>query len=211
MEAAREYEQDIEGDLWHISYSVEGASQSAAEQPGIEKTGELITSLSTGFVDSSIPDRGDLRPELIYNNSREGVSVLTRLLDELRDLKAGDEFWFVVAFVKLSGIQLLLQTFDELEKRGVRGRIITGTYLTFSEPGAFKRLMRYSNIETHVYNSEHAGLHVKSYFFIKRCVTTLVTGSSNLTQHALKNNMEWNVALSSTDPASTRIRYPFSR
>lgn len=202
MEAAREYEQDIEGDLWHISYSVEGASQSAAEQPGIEKTGELITSLSTGFVDSSIPDRGDLRPELVYNNSREGVSVLTRLLDELRDLKAGDEFWFVVAFVKLSGIQLLLQTFDELEKRGVRGRIITGTYLTFSEPGAFKRLMRYSNIETHVYNSEHAGLHVKSYFFIKRGVTTLVTGSSNLTQYALKNNMEWNVALSSTDQGS---------
>ena len=202
MEAAREYEQDVEGDLWHISYSVEGASQSAAEQPGIEKTGELITSLSTGFVDSSIPDRGDLRPELVYNNSREGVSVLTRLLDELRDLKAGDEFWFVVAFVKLSGIQLLLQTFDELEKRGVRGRIITGTYLTFSEPGAFKRLMRYSNIETHVYNSEHAGLHVKSYFFIKHGVTTLVTGSSNLTQYALKNNMEWNVALSSTDQGS---------
>lgn len=202
MEAAREYEQEIEGDLWHISYSVEGASHSADGRPDVEKTGELITSLSTGFVDSSIPDRGGLRPELVYNNSREGISVLTRLLDELRDLKAGDEFWFVVAFVKLSGIQLLLQTFDELEKRGVRGRIITGTYLTFSEPAAFKRLMRYSNIETRVYNSEHAGLHVKSYFFIKRGVTTLVTGSSNLTQYALKNNMEWNVALSSTGQGS---------
>lgn len=80
LEAAREYEQDIEGDLWHISYSVEGASQSAAEQPGIEKTGEFITSLSTGFVDSSIPDRGDLRPELVYNNSREGARFLRAFL-----------------------------------------------------------------------------------------------------------------------------------
>ena len=201
MEAAHEYEQDIEGDLWHISYSIEGSKDSAVG-PSPERTGELIASLSSGFVDSSIPERGGLGPELVYNNVREGVSVLTRLLDELRALQAGDEFWFVVAFVKLSGIQLLLQTFDELERRGVRGRIITGTYLTFSEPAAFKRLMRYSNIETHVYNSEHAGLHVKSYFFIKRGVTTLVTGSSNLTQYALKNNMEWNVALSSTDQGS---------
>ncbi len=160
---AAAYSQDLHGDTWRVSYSIEDyapdKSGAAAEQ-----TGELLVSLSSGFLDSNIPSRGGYKPELVYNNVNEGVSVLSRLLDELRSLREGDEFWFVVAFVKLSGIQLLLQTFDELERRGVRGRIITGTYLTFSEPRAFKRLMHYENIETRVYNSEHAGLHVKSYF-----------------------------------------------
>lgn len=198
---AAAYSQDLHGDTWRVSYSIEDyapdKSGAAAEQ-----TGELLVSLSSGFLDSNIPSRGGYKPELVYNNVNEGVSVLSRLLDELRSLREGDEFWFVVAFVKLSGIQLLLQTFDELERRGVQGRIITGTYLTFSEPRAFKRLMRYENIETRVYNSEHAGLHVKSYFFIRKGITTLVTGSSNLTQYALKNNMEWNVALCSTEQGS---------
>lgn len=195
------YSQDLHGDTWRVSYSIEDyapdKSGAAAEQ-----TGELLVSLSSGFLDSNILSRGGYKPELVYNNVNEGVSVLSRLLDELRSLREGDEFWFVVAFVKLSGIQLLLQTFDELERRGVRGRIITGTYLTFSEPRAFKCLMRYENIETRVYNSEHAGLHVKSYFFIRKGITTLVTGSSNLTQYALKNNMEWNVALCSMEQGS---------
>ena len=198
---AAAYSQDVQGDTWRVSYNVEDYSPESSESVA-EQTGELLVSLSSGFLDSTIPSRGGYRPELVYNNATEGVSVLSRLLDELRLLHEGDEFWFVVAFVKLSGIQLLLQTFDELEHRGVRGRIITGTYLTFSEPRAFKRLMRYKNIETRVYNSEHAGLHVKSYFFIRKGITTLVTGSSNLTQYALKNNMEWNVALSSTDQGS---------
>ena len=198
---AAAYSQNVQGDTWRVSYNVVDYSSEKSESVA-EQTGELLVSLSSGFLDSSIPSRGGYRPELVYNNVSEGVSVLSRLLDELRSLHEGDEFWFVVAFVKLSGIQLLLQTFDELERRGVRGRIITGTYLTFSEPRAFKRLMRYKNIETRVYNSEHAGLHVKSYFFIRRGITTLVTGSSNLTQYALKNNMEWNVALSSTDQGS---------
>lgn len=198
---AAAFKQDVRGDTWRVSYSIEDYSSERNDSTA-EQTGELLVSLSSGFLDSNIPARGGYRPELVYNNVNEGMSVLSRLLDELRSLREGDEFWFVVAFVKLSGIQLLLQTFDELERRGVRGRIITGTYLTFSEPQAFKRLMRYKNIETRVYNSEHAGLHVKSYFFIRRGITTLVTGSSNLTQYALKNNMEWNVALSSTDQGS---------
>ena len=194
-------DQELLGDNIKLSYTVTDLRPQASARDA-EKTGELLVSLSSGFVDSSIPSAGVYRPSLVYNDVEQGENVLTRILDELRELKEGDEFWFVVAFVKHSGVQLLIQAFDELEKRGVKGRILTGTYLAFSEPRGFKTLMRYPNIETRVFNSEHEGLHVKSYFFIKNGMTTLVTGSSNLTQTALTCNKEWNVALSSTESGS---------
>ena len=198
-EAALDHE--LLGNNIKLTYTVTDLRPQASQR-NVEKTGELLVSLSSGFVDSSIPPAGGLGPALVYNSAEKGESVLTRILDELRCLQAGDEFWFVVAFVKHSGVQLLIQAFDELERRGVKGRILTGTYLTFSEPRGLETLMRYPNIETRVYNAEHEGLHVKSYFFIKHGMTTLVTGSSNLTQTALSSNKEWNVALSSTDNGS---------
>lgn len=194
-------DQELLGNNVRLTYTVTDLRPQATPK-NVEKTGELLVSLSSGFVDSSIPPAGGFGPALVYNSAEKGESVLTRIIDELRGLKEGDEFWFVVAFVKHSGVQLLIQTFDELERRGVKGRILTGTYLTFSEPRGLATLMRYSNIETRVFNSAHEGLHVKSYFFIRDGMTTLVTGSSNLTQTALLSNKEWNVALSSTDSGS---------
>lgn len=194
MESAldKDFEQELDGDVWRVSYRVSGDLSSP-------EAGEFLTSVSSGLVDKDILSYGRFRPTLVYNDPSRGVTVLSRIIDELRQLVAGDEFWFTVAFVKHSGMELLLQTFDELGRKGVKGRILTGTYLTFSEPRAFKDLMRYPNIETHVYNAEYVGLHAKSYFFRHGGVTDLLTGSSNLTDSALNSNKEWNLAISSLE------------
>lgn len=192
-------DQELYGDVWRITYRAHDLRREEEASPVV---GDVFTSVSSGFVDAGIRSPSEFRPSLVYNDNREGVSVLSRLLDELHRLGPGDEFWFVVAFVKQSGLQLLIQALDAAQRRGVKGRIITGTYLTFSEPMAFRTILRYPNIEARVYNADFSGLHAKSYFFIRRDVTTLLTGSSNLTQYALKNNMEWNLALSSTQHGS---------
>jgi superfamily II DNA or RNA helicase/HKD family nuclease len=188
-------EYDSTQGVWRISYRASG-NMAAPEE------GEFLASVSSGLVDDKITARGDYRPSLVYNDDKAGVSVLSRLVQELDRLQDGDEFWFVVAFVKQSGLALLIQELDKLERRGVTGRVLTGTYLTFSEPMAFHTLMRYPNIETRIYNADFSGLHAKSYFFRHEGITDVLMGSSNLTQSALKGNKEWNLAVSSLQNGS---------
>lgn len=55
-----------------------------------------------------------------------------------------------VAFVTMSGITPLLEVFKDLEKRGVKGKILTTDYLVFSEPKAIKKLNEYKNIDKQI-------------------------------------------------------------
>ena len=52
-----------------------------------------------------------------------------------------------------SGIAPLKQTLRELEKRGVRGRVLTTDYLTFSQPKALAWLNERPNIEVRMYST----------------------------------------------------------
>lgn len=117
-----------------------------------------------------------------------------------------------VAFVRYSGIQLLLETFDELEKRKIPGRILTSTYLNSTQPKALKALKRFSNIATKIYiPTRDRGFHSKGYIFEYNDKYKIIIGSSNLTQCALKSNIEWNVRnySSQSDPFSCDVRNDF--
>ena len=61
--------------------------------------------------------------ELIIN------SKYTNLLNELKQsLKECKSFYFSVAFINYSGLQLLLDTLKEAEEKGIKGKLITTTY-----------------------------------------------------------------------------------
>lgn len=77
-----------------------------------------------------------------------------------------------------------------LAARNIPGRILVSTYLNFNDPSALAKLLEFPNIETRVYQGE---MHAKGYFFNKEQLSTIVIGSSNLTQKALTCNKEWNV------------------
>ena len=194
---------NLPDDVWHIEYTVESATGERHE------TGQLITSISSGLVNRRIDAREDFKPTIVYNDHRTGQSVLTRISDELRNLQAGDEFRFAVAFINKGGLNLLLMLFDELRERGVRGKILTGTYLAFNDPQAFATLLDYSDmIETRVFDEpEHNGLHTKGYYFRHGNLVNLLVGSSNLTNSALKGNLEWNLAVSSRAEGSLVERF----
>lgn len=154
---------------------------------------DIAASASTALVDWTVTSREELRPRLVVNNHAAGEKVLAHLLRELKDC---DSFDFSVAFVRESGLILIADVLDELAERGVRGRLLTGTYLSFNEPKAFRRLLAMENVDVRVFNGS---LHAKGYFFHREGSTHLLVGSANITDTALTANQEWNVALSSTD------------
>ncbi|WP_082174073.1 DEAD/DEAH box helicase family protein [Clostridium niameyense] len=126
---------------------------------------------------------------LITNSERDN------LLTELKKcLSECDKFYFSVAFINFSGLQLLLDSFKELEKRNIKGRIITSTYLNFTEPKALKRIKEFNNIDLKIFiANKEKGFHTKAYIFENKDEYKIIIGSSNITQRALKSNVEWNV------------------
>ena len=127
--------------------------------------------------------------KLITNN--EESSFYTELLS---NLNACNRFYFSVAFISFSGLQLLLDAFKEAEKKNVKGQVIASTYLNFTDTKSLKKLKEFSNIDTKIYITDSAkGFHTKGYIFEYDDYYKILVGSSNITQTALKSNIEWNV------------------
>ncbi|WP_343118124.1 phospholipase D-like domain-containing protein [Romboutsia sp. MSSM.1001216sp_RTP31141st1_F12_RTP31141_220114] len=125
------------------------------------------------------------------------------LLNELQKyLKECKSFYFSVAFINFSGLQLLLDTFKELEDKGIQGKIITSTYLNFTDPKALDKIRSFKNIDLKVFViNKEIGFHTKAYIFKNEDNYKVIIGSSNLTQSALKSNIEWNVEIISKEEA----------
>lgn len=133
--------------------------------------------------------------ELIINSKH------TNLLNELKQsLKECKSFYFSVAFINYSGLQLLLDTLKEAEEKGIKGKIITTTYLNFTEPKALDRIQEFNNIDMKIFIADReVGFHTKVYIFENEDNYKIIIGSSNLTQSALKSNIEWNVKIVSKE------------
>ena len=158
---------------------------------------QLQQGMATAFIDRTNPSNLAYKPQFISNNYKEGRKVLTSIEDELRNC---DEFFISVAFVTLSGITPLLQTLKELEKKQIKGRILTTNYLNFSNPDAMQKLQELSNVTVKMYwtEDEKQGFHTKGYVFRKGETYRVIIGSSNMTLNALTTNQEWNTKIVST-------------
>lgn len=158
----------------------------------------LNEGLTTAFVDWNHSSNLAYRPQFVSNNYTEGHKVLSSIEDELL---ACQEFLSSVAFITMGGITPLLQTFKELEERGIPGRILTTDYLMFTEPRALETLHKLKNIEIKIYvtNNSPKGFHTKGYVFKKDEMYRIIVGSSNMTLSALTTNKEWNTKVVSTN------------
>ena len=131
-------------------------------------------------------------------------SESTNLLKELTSsLETCERFYFSVAFMNFSGIQLLLEALEEANQRGIPGRILTSTYLNFTDPKALERVRQFGNVDLKVFVTDQTvGFHTKAYIFEYKDSYKVIIGSSNVTQSALKSNVEWNVEVISKQDAS---------
>ena len=158
---------------------------------------ELSKSLQTGFVDKESISEKLYQPTLLVNKKTPPQKVLTTILEELRYC---DEFYISVAFVTTSGIATLINTFKELENKGVKGKVIVSQYLNFTQPEALRKLLKFTNIELRIATKENS--HSKGYLFKKAEYYNLIIGSSNLTASALATNKEWNLKVSALHSSS---------
>ncbi|AWC27754.1 DUF3427 domain-containing protein [Bacillus cytotoxicus] len=152
----------------------------------------LEGSLYKGFIDQKHNRSGKYKPLLLINDMKNNVNVLNSLLEELENCSS---FIFSVAFITESGLATLKSHLLDLKKKGIKGCILTSTFLNFNQPKIFRELMKIKNVEVRLTNLE--GFHSKGYIFNHNNYYSLIVGSSNLTAHALKVNYEWNVKLTS--------------
>ena len=127
-------------------------------------------------------------PKLIRNSESHNTKVISELE---KCFRACDSFSISVAFINKGGLASLKQVLLDIEKEGIKGRIITSTYLNFNEPNMFKELLRFKNIEVRIF--EKQGFHPKGYLFTNSLEKIAIVGSSNITQNALTINEEWNI------------------
>jgi len=160
----------------------------------MEHIRELRSGLETAFIDQSVNSNLAYRPEFVSNDEQRGKRVIASIEQELLNC---EEFFISVAFITLGGLTPLLQTLKELEKSGVKGKILTTDYFTFTSPKALERLKTLKNIELKMFYSDEDknGFHTKGYIFREKEVYRIIVGSSNMTANALKANREWNTKL----------------
>jgi superfamily II DNA or RNA helicase/HKD family nuclease/phage repressor protein C with HTH and peptisase S24 domain len=154
-------------------------------------------SLLTGFFDKSLESDALYQPELLVNRKTPRKKVLTSIINELEHC---ENFYISVAFVTTSGVATLINTFDLLEKKGIKGKILVSQYLNFTQPEALKRLSQFKNIDLKIITKENS--HSKGYIFQHPDYYNLIIGSSNLTSSALSTNKEWNMKVSARNSSS---------
>lgn len=160
---------------------------------------KLEKALQSGFINHNVIATEEYKPKLIINDPDKGMKVLTSLT---RELTKCDAFYFSVAFITESGVTTLLNSLQELEEKGIKGKIIASQYQNFSEPKALKRLLQFKNIELRIITQSTGKMHTKGYIFKDKEEYTVIVGSSNMTQYALCENNEWNLKVSSTSRGS---------
>jgi len=142
-----------------------------------------------------------LNIDFLSNDYSAGKKVISEIESALNNCY---EFYISVAFITKGGITPLLQVFDNLKTKNIKGYILTTDYNNFTEPEALDMLAQFPNLTIRMYitessiNSEGGGFHTKGYIFKdKEENYDVIIGSSNLTLNALTKNKEWNTKITS--------------
>lgn len=151
--------------------------------------------------------RNDIPRRPITSLSQSGLFVggrtLFSLADELcREIETSNEVMLLVSFIKVSGINLIMESlrkFTENDNHVLR--ILTTTYMGATEYEAIRKLSELKNTQIKIsYDSRSTRLHAKSYIFKRNTgFSTIFIGSSNLSRAAISDGMEWNIKLTNQD------------
>ena len=125
-----------------------------------------------------------------------------------RELATADRVDLLCAFVKWSGLRVLLDALKDVVERGrERGaaapvRVLTTTYVGATEVRALEALAEVGAEVRISYDDRRTRLHAKAWLFHRQSGSnTAYIGSSNLSHAALHEGLEWNVRLSWRDSA----------
>jgi superfamily II DNA or RNA helicase len=134
----------------------------------------------------------------LFTGSKSEPSLGNELLMEMR---SADQVDILVSFIKNSGLRVLRSGFDDLLNRGIKVRIITTTYMGASDAEAIETLAGYPNVSIKVsYDTKATRLHAKAYHFHRSSgYSTAYVGSSNMSNPAITEGLEWNLKATRQD------------
>ena len=160
-----------------------------------------------GLTKEQAKQRVTMRPLSGYtvSNLFTGSNTDLSLDNEIeRDIQTADEIFWIVAFVRFSGVRIFENALREfLAKTNSKLRLITTTYMGASEPKAveFLKQLAPNKVEIKVsYNCNLDRLHAKSYIFVRESgLNTAYIGSSNMSRSALTKGLEWNMRITNQE------------
>ena len=139
-----------------------------------------------------------------------GASLLTNASTDLsmsaeikREILTADSVDLICAFVRNAGISTIRKPLQYLREHGIPLRVITSTYCGGTQVEAIDALVNEFGAEVKVtYETTDTRLHAKAWLFRRNSgFDTAYIGSSNLSNSALIDGIEWNVRTSrSTTP-----------
>ncbi len=132
----------------------------------------------------------------LLTNDRQDPSLGPELEAEMA---SADRIDLLCAFVQSQGLRVLIEALREARDRGVPIRVITTTYIGATQADAVDRFVRDLGAQVKIsYETYSTRLHAKAWMFHRNSgYNTAYVGSSNLSQAALLEGLEWNVRVSS--------------
>ena len=172
----------------------------------IEEKGEVLTSLYRKIntarsvaAQKTVRPRTSLVESTLFTGAKQEPSMLSEIKKEIVSCDRVD---LLVSFVKWSAIRRILPELREFTSRpGTSLRIITTTYMRATDFKSVEELAKLPNTEIKVnYETNHMRMHAKSYLFHRDTgFSTAYIGSSNLSNAALTDGLEWNMKITEKD------------
>lgn len=143
---------------------------------------------------------GRLTETSLLTNARGDASIGAEVGAELRTADSVD---LICAFIRWTGLRTIGDALREAKERGIPIRVLTTTYMGATERRAIDRLVNEFGATVRIsYETQSTRLHAKAWLFHRESgFGTAYIGSSNLSQAAMLDGLEWNVRVSNArDP-----------
>lgn len=189
------------GEAWLTKYEV-----AAQAQQLFAVLGEQSPLLALGRNAKDLP-----RPvtSLAQSSLFTGTPKEPQLASELKkEILSADRIDWLVSFVKWSGLRLLRDELTDFANRGGQLRVITTSYIGATDLKAVEWLSKLPHAQVKIsYDTKLTRLHAKAYCFIRETgFSTAYIGSSNLSNPALSEGLEWNIKVTRQDQPETMAK-----
>lgn len=156
------------------------------------------------FLEREVKDvmgRGVVRPDtpLAMGTLLTGTKQDPSLVSQLnKEIITSDQVDILVSFIKWTGIRILSAALEAFTKADGRLRVISTSYMGATDLRALEFLRQLPNSEVKIsFDTHRTRLHAKSYLFHRQSgFSTAYIGSSNISNAALTDGLEWNVKVS---------------